>query len=93
MIETQGGAKMETGNEINEASTMSAEERAGHAISYALARIRDDSRIAYFCGRGTEMFARLTQAYADINGLGAEEVREKFACRDPHGPVWPKNRG
>ncbi len=71
---------------------MSADEKARRAIFYALTRIRDDARISYFCGLGTEMFAQLTEAYAGIIEQPVDEVRRAFDCQDTRKPRWPENR-
>jgi hypothetical protein len=50
------------------------------AVDHVLRRIRDDGRVAWFLGFGTESFALLTAAFAERHGLDVEQYRREFAA-------------
>lgn len=71
---------------------------AKRGISYALERTQTDPDVRYYCGWGTEMFARLVDAEAAITGRDPEGVSEErridhqpdYRRRDPHVVVLRK---
>lgn len=67
---------------------MSAEaSSADRAVSAVLRRIRDDGRVAYFLGYGSETFNLLTAAYAEAHGEDVDEFRKRFwALCSPERP-------
>ena len=57
---------------------MSAEEKLAlcqSAIAHVLSRIREDDKVRYHLGVGTESFSRLTKAYAALTGEPIDRVR------------------
>jgi hypothetical protein len=46
------------------------------ALYYVLIRIRDDKKVAYLLGAGTETFSRLTSAYAAVMDEPVDTIRE-----------------
>lgn len=51
---------------------------ARDAIEYTLARIRDDDKLQYLLGAGTETFGRLAKAAAALRGIASDEALEKY---------------
>lgn len=66
---------------------MSAEEQSSKAIAHVLRRIRDDSRIGYYMGIGSESFDLLTEAFATLKNLPVEQVRKNYMPRNPRNPA------
>lgn len=61
---------------------------ADRAVNAVLCRIRDDGRLAYFLGYGSETFELLTQAYAEARGEDHAEFKKKFwAMCSPERPA------
>jgi len=56
---------------------------ADRAVQHVLCAIRNDGRLAYLLGYGTESFNLLTQAYAEMVGEEVETFRKNFweCCR------------
>ncbi|MBN7804865.1 hypothetical protein JZX86_05740 [Agrobacterium rosae] len=52
--------------------------KAEIAVAHVLNAIRDDGRKAYLMGLGTQTFTLLTEAYAEANGLNAQQYRDEF---------------
>lgn len=48
------------------------------AIGYVLRRVRDDERLRYYLGAGTETFEVLAKAYSKLIGRPASEVFESI---------------
>lgn len=57
------------------AGDVTASERA---VRHVLRAIRNDGRLAYLLGYGSESFALLTAAFAETNGEDVEEFRDAF---------------
>ena len=51
---------------------------ADRAVSHLLSQIRNDGRLAYLLGYGSQSFELLTQAYADRTGESVDEFRKQF---------------
>ncbi|HRQ87329.1 MAG TPA: hypothetical protein PLA50_00920 [Bacteroidia bacterium] len=58
-----------------------AEEQCKRAIRHVLEQIRDNERVGYLLGFGTQSFALLTEAAATLFDEPLEEVRENFMPR------------
>lgn len=56
-------------------------EQAKKAIRHALMQIKDNPKVAYHLGVGTQTFALLTEAFATIFERPVEEVRHGFAAK------------
>lgn len=61
-------------------------EMAADAIGYVLGRVKAGTSLAWYLGRGTESFDRLTAAYAKLKDQPVEDVRTFFDCRNPINP-------
>ncbi len=53
--------------------------KADKAVAHVLRQMRNNGRLAYLMGWGSESFRLLTEAYAEANGLEVEKFREEFA--------------
>lgn len=60
-----------------------AERLADAAIRHTLTRIRDDARIRYVMGDGSQTFDLLTAALSGLGGRAVEQIREAYSG----GPV------
>lgn len=53
--------------------------KADEAVAHVLRQMRNNGRLAYLMGWGSESFRLLTEAYAEANSLDVEKFREEFA--------------
>ncbi len=61
---------------------------ADRAVSAVLRRIREDGRIAYLMGFGSQTFELLTAAYAEHRGEDVDQFRKDFwALCSPERPA------
>lgn len=61
---------------------------ASKAVSWLLRRMKEDPRLAYLIGPGSESFDRLMAASAAITGEEPETLRERYLSTEPQ-PVPP----
>jgi hypothetical protein len=62
-------------------------KQAQLAIAHALTRIHDHPGVGWYMGIGTESFALLTEAFAELTGQTVREVRERFVPENPADPA------
>jgi hypothetical protein len=55
---------------------LTAEQQAKKAIEHLLKRVRDDDRVYFLIGLGSESFALLTEAYATLTGGDVVAIRK-----------------
>ncbi len=53
------------------------------AVDYFFFRLKQSEDFWFQCGWGNEIFRRMTNAYAAINGISEEEAENKFKCQSP----------
>lgn len=68
---------------MSEILQTAAERLADAAIRHTLTRIRDDARIRYVMGDGSQTFDLLTAALSGLGGRAVEQIREAYSG----GPV------
>jgi hypothetical protein len=69
---------------------LTTEEKKTSAILYAIHRIFDDPRIAWYCGVGTQAWSLLTEALAAAHGKSVREIRDTWKPRKAINPENPK---
>jgi hypothetical protein len=62
---------------------LTAEQQAKQAIEHLLKRVRDDDRMYFMIGLGSESFALLTEAYATLTGSDVVAIRKLLAGITP----------
>lgn len=62
-------------------------QQAQLALGHILSRIRNDDRVGWYLGFGTESFALATEAYATLTGKPVLAVRTAFAPQKPKDPA------
>ena len=53
-------------------------EASKRAVNHVLKRIRDDHKVGYLLGAGTETYERLTEAGAVLSDVDVNELRERI---------------
>jgi hypothetical protein len=62
---------------------LTPELQAATALKHLLTRIRDDERVAYLMGEGSQTFNLATEAYASLIGADLAELRQLVAGSKP----------
>lgn len=68
-------------------SDLAPEAQARKALAHILGRIREDSRVGWYLGLGTESFALATEALASLTHEPVKNVREAYAPINPRNPA------
>lgn len=58
---------------------LTAEQQAAKALRHLLQRAKDDDRVYYLIGAGSESFSLLTEAYATLAGVDLAELRKSIS--------------
>ncbi len=69
---------------------LTTEDKKTRAILYAIMRIADEPRIAWYCGVGTQVWSLLTEALAAAHGKSVREIRDAWNPRQAENPENPK---
>lgn len=74
-------------NDISALKTvMESRDAAEKAVLYFAQRMGEDPNVGYYCGYGTEVFARTAQAVASLTGKPLEEVEK--ALKEDRQPSY-----
>lgn len=63
--------------------SLKPEQQAAQALKHLLTRIRDDDRVYFLMGDGSQTFALVTEAYASLIDTDLVELRELVMRRRP----------
>jgi len=66
------------------------DQKKTRAILHALTRIKEDPRVAWYCGVGTQGWALLTEALAAEQGKSVREIRKAWNPKHADNPENPK---
>lgn len=58
---------------------LTAEQQATKALKHLLQKLKDDDRLYYLIGAGSQSFDLLTEAYATLAGVDLAELRKSVS--------------
>jgi len=67
-------------------------KKAEKAVLTVLRKMKEDGRVAYLMGEGSQCFEDLTAAYAEMDGLDLTTFRNEFSSSLRYAPVNPLRR-
>ena len=66
---------------------LAPDAQARKALAHILSRVREDSRVGFYLGYGTESFALATEALASLTGEEVLKVRKTYEPLSPADPA------